>query len=113
MRELLTAMLTLRGAEVKACGSATEALEAVGQWRPSILISDIGMPNDDGYTLIRKLRSMESDRNGHIPAVALTGFARSEDRLRALAAGFHMHVPKPVEAVELIMVIASLTGRLG
>jgi PAS domain S-box-containing protein len=113
MRQLLTAMLTLRGAEVKASGSASEALEVVRQWRPSILVSDIGMPDDDGYTLIEKLRSMESGRNEHIPAVALTGFARSEDRLRALAAGFQMHVSKPVEAVELIMVIASLTGRLG
>jgi PAS domain S-box-containing protein len=112
-RELLTAMLTRRGAEIKACASAAEVLEAVEAWRPSILVSDIGMPNEDGYALIRRLRAMEPERGGNIPAVALTGFARSEDRLRTLAAGFQMHVSKPVEAVELIMVIASLTGRLG
>jgi hypothetical protein len=106
-------MLTRRGAEIKACASAAEALETVEAWRPAILVSDIGMPDEDGYALIRRLRAMEPERGGNIPAVALTGFARSEDRLRTLAAGFQMHVAKPVEAVELIMVIASLTGRLG
>ena len=71
------------------------------------------MPEQDGYAFIRKLRRLEPARGGNIPAVALTGYARSEDRTRALTAGFQMHVPKPVEAVELIMVIASLAGRLG
>jgi signal transduction histidine kinase/ActR/RegA family two-component response regulator len=113
MRELLTKILTLRDAEVKACASAAEALEAVERWRPSILVCDIGMPNEDGFALIRKLRAKAPERIGNIPAVALTGFARSEDRLRVLAAGFQMHVPKPVEVEELIMVVASLTGRLG
>jgi signal transduction histidine kinase/ActR/RegA family two-component response regulator len=111
-RELLIAILMQRGAEVKACASAAEALEVIEQWRPLVLVSDIGMPEEDGYELIRKLRALPPARGGNIPAVALTGLARSEDRMRALAAGFQIHVPKPVEAVELITVIASLAGRL-
>jgi PAS domain S-box-containing protein len=112
-RDLLTEMLTLRGAEVKACASAAEALEVIGQWRPFVLVSDIGMPDEDGYALIGKLRALGPERGGDIPAVALTAYARSEDRMRALASGFQMHVPKPIEAGELIVVIASLAGRLG
>jgi PAS domain S-box-containing protein len=110
-RELLTAMLTQRRAEVKACASAAEALRAIERWRPSVLLCDIGMPDEDGYALIRRLRALEPERGGNIPAVALTAYARAEDRMRALASGFQMHVPKPVETLELIMVIASLAGR--
>jgi PAS domain S-box-containing protein len=112
-RELLTAMLTQHGAETKTCASAAEALKALEQWRPCVLVSDIGMPDEDGYALIKKLRALEPEQGGNIPAVALTGYARGEDRVHALAAGFQMHVSKPVEAVELIIVIASLAGRLG
>jgi CheY-like chemotaxis protein len=111
-RELLFAMLNNRGAEVKACASAAEALVALARWRPAVLVSDIGMPGEDGYTLIRRLRALDPARVGDIPAVALTGYARNEDRMRALAAGFQMHVSKPVEPVELIVIIASLAGRL-
>jgi CheY-like chemotaxis protein len=111
-RDLLTAMLTRRGAEVKACASAAEALEEIERWRPSLLVSDIGMPGEDGYTLIGKLRALGPERGGGIPAVALTAYARSEDRMRALASGFQVHVPKPIEAGELVVVIASLAGRL-
>jgi PAS domain S-box-containing protein len=110
--DLLTAMLTRRGAEVKACASAAEALEEIERWRPSLLVSDIGMPGEDGYTLIGKLRALGPERGGGIPAVALTAYARSEDRMRALASGFQVHVPKPIEAGELVVVIASLAGRL-
>ena len=110
-RDLLTIMLAQHGAEVKACASAAEALDAIEQWRPYVLVSDIGMPGEDGYALIRKLRALGPERGGNTPAVALTAYARSEDRLRALAAGFQMHVSKPIETVELIMVIASLAGR--
>jgi CheY-like chemotaxis protein len=110
-RDLLTAILTRRGAEVRACASAAEALASVGEWQPLVLVSDIGMPDEDGYVLIRKLRALGPERGGNVPAVALTAYARSEDRTRALASGFQMHVPKPVEASELIMVIASLAGR--
>jgi CheY-like chemotaxis protein/nitrogen-specific signal transduction histidine kinase len=112
-RDLLTALLTRRGAEVKACASAAEALEGIGRWRPSVLVSDIGMPDEDGYALIGKLRALGPERGGRIPAVALTAYARSEDRTRALASGFQAHVPKPIEAGELVVVIASLAGRLG
>jgi hypothetical protein len=112
-RDLMTAMLTRRGAEVKACASAAEALEEIEQWRPLVLVSDIGMPDEDGYALIGKLRALGAKRGGDVPAVALTAYARSEDRMRALASGFQMHVPKPIEAGELIVVIASLAGRLG
>lgn len=111
-RDLLLTMLKLRGADVKACASAAETLATIAQWPPAILISDIGMPDVDGYALIRKLRTLPAAHGGEIPAVALTGYSRSADRTKALAAGFQMHVSKPVEAAELIAVIASLAGRL-
>lgn len=111
-RELLTAILTGRGAEVISCGSAAEALTKLERLRPNLLVSDVGMPEEDGYSLIRKVRELGPEQGGNIPAVALTAYARSEDRLRALAAGFQMHVPKPVEAFELIMVLAGLIGRI-
>jgi len=109
-RELLTALLTQHGAEVRACVSSSEALALLEQWQPDVLISDIGMPGEDGYTLLRKVRALPPERGGRIPAAALTAFARSEDRLRALAAGFQMHIPKPVEIAELVIVIASLAA---
>ena len=112
-RDLLMAMLTQRGAEVKTCASAAEGLDAIERRQPSVLVSDIGMPVEDGYMLIRKLRELEPERGGNIPAVALTAYARSEDRTRALAAGFQIHIPKPVEAIEFITVVASLAGRRG
>jgi PAS domain S-box-containing protein len=110
-RELLAAVLERCGAEVKTCASASEALEALEQYKPDILVSDIGMPGEDGYALIEKVRAWEEGRGRQIPAVALTAYARAEDRLCALSAGFNMHVPKPVEPAELAMVIASLAGR--
>jgi PAS domain S-box-containing protein len=112
-RDLLTVMLTLYGAEVIACASAAEALGEIGRRPPSVLVSDIAMPDEDGYTLIRKLRVLGPELGGNIPAIALTGQAKREDRTRALTAGYQSHVPKPVDAVELIVVIANLTGRLG
>jgi CheY-like chemotaxis protein len=111
-RDLLMAILTRRGAEVKACASTAEALEGIERWRPSLLVSDIGMPGEDGYALIGKLRALGPERGGGIPAVALTAYARSEDRMRALSSGFQVHVPKPISASELVVVIASLAGRL-
>ncbi len=79
--------------------------------RPDVLVSDIGMPNEDGYTLIRRVRALGAERGGNVPAVALTAYARAEDRMRAIRAGFQMHVPKPVEPAELITMVASLAGR--
>jgi CheY-like chemotaxis protein len=108
MKELLTTLLTQYGAQVTARATGAEVLDAIDELQPSLLISDIGMPEEDGYSLMRKIRR----RGRTIPAIAVTGFARSEDRTRALAAGFQMCVSKPVEAIELLTVIASLTGRL-
>jgi len=110
-RQLLCAILEQCGAEVIAHGSSAEALAALQQLKPDILVSDIGLPEEDGYALIEKVRSLEPESSGRIPAVALTAYARAEDRLRALSAGYNMHVPKPVEPAELAVVIASLTGH--
>jgi PAS domain S-box-containing protein len=110
-RELLMAVLEQCGAEAIAVASAAEALEALQRWRPDVLVSDIGMPQEDGYVLIGKVRALVPEQGGRIPAIALTAYARAEDRTRALAAGFQTHVPKPVEPAELAFVIASLAGR--
>ncbi len=110
-RELVAMMLAQGGAEVRTAVSAAEALAACDEWRPDILISDIGMPGEDGYMLMKKLRARESDRGGHIPAIALTAYGRREDRQRALSAGYDSHVPKPIEPAELLAVTASLTTR--
>jgi signal transduction histidine kinase/DNA-binding response OmpR family regulator len=110
-RELMTVVLTQCRASVKAVSSVREALEVLEQWKPDVLISDIGMPSDDGYSLIRKIRALPKDRGGSLPAAALTAYARSDDRVRALAAGYQTHVSKPVEPSELVAVIASLAGR--
>jgi CheY-like chemotaxis protein len=112
-RDLITMMLAQDGVEVRTAVSATEALAACNEWRPDILISDIGMPEEDGYTLMKKLRARESERGGHIPAIALTAYARREDRLRALSVGYESHVPKPVDPIDLVAAVASLTNRIG
>ena len=111
-REIVTIMLGEGGAEVRTSVSVTEALSACDEWRPDVLISDIGMPGEDGYTLMKKLRERESEHGGHIPAIALTAYGRQEDRLRALSVGYESHLPKPVEPVELLTVVASLTNRI-
>jgi PAS domain S-box-containing protein len=112
-RNLLGLMLTSHGAEVRACASATEALRTLDEWRPDVLVSDIGMPVEDGYGLMRKVRERGPERCGLIPAIALTAYARAEDARMALKAGYQAHVPKPVEPVELATVVASLAGRGG
>jgi signal transduction histidine kinase/CheY-like chemotaxis protein len=111
-RELITMMLAGGGAEVRTAVSAAEALVACEEWRPDILIADIGMPGEDGYTLMKELRAREKARGGHIPAIALTAYTRREDRLNALSAGYEYHVPKPVEPEELMVVVASLIDRI-
>jgi signal transduction histidine kinase/ActR/RegA family two-component response regulator len=110
-RELVTMMLERGGLEVRTASSAAAALAAFDEWRPDILISDIGMPGEDGYMLMKKWRERESARGGHIPAIALTAYARPEDCRRALSVGYESHVPKPVEAEELLAIVASLTNR--
>jgi signal transduction histidine kinase/ActR/RegA family two-component response regulator len=110
-RDLLTAVLEQCGAEVRACSSVAEALQALDEEAPDVLVSDIGMPGENGYDLIRKVRAREAGRETRLPAVALTAYARTEDRMHALTAGYNMHVSKPVEPAELAVVIASLTAQ--
>ena len=112
-RELLAAILTQCEAEVQSAASAVEALDRLSEWMPDVLISDIGMPEMNGYSFIKQVRALKADQGGRIPAVALTAYASVEDRVRALAAGYQIHVPKPVEPAELATVIASLAGRFG
>ncbi|HZG52346.1 MAG TPA: ATP-binding protein, partial [Pyrinomonadaceae bacterium] len=110
-RDLLKFGLGQCGADVTVVGSVSEALEAIRASVPELLISDIGMPDRDGYELIRCVRELPAESGGKIPAIALTAYARVEDRMQALRAGYQMHVPKPVELVELVAVAASLVRR--
>ena len=110
-RELLRQGLEYCGATVSVAGSAAEAVEALMAQTPDILISDIGMPGVDGYDLIRQVRRLPATDGGKIPAIALTAYTRTEDRLQALRAGYDMHVPKPVELAELVAVAASVVRR--
>ena len=108
-RKLLSTMLKRYGAKVTSTKSAAEALNVFSETLPDLLISDIGMPDEDGYELIRKLRRLAPEKGGLTPAIALTGYASRKDRERALEAGYHKHMAKPVEQVEMIAAIASLT----
>ena len=107
-RELVATMLRHFKAEVNAVGSATEALEAMDRWSADVLVSDIHMPETDGYDLIRAVRARSPERGGAVPAVALTALARSEDHRRALDAGYQVHVPKPVTPAKLTAVLGFL-----
>jgi signal transduction histidine kinase/DNA-binding response OmpR family regulator len=107
-RELLAAALSLKEAEVRTAGEITEAMEIMTAWRPEIVVADIAMPDGGGYELIRRMHG----QGIKTPVIAITAYARDEDRLRALAAGFRMHLSKPIELYELLVSIASLTGRL-
>ena len=109
--DLLRFILDNRGAEVMTAASTAQALKALEHWRPNILVSDLAMPGEDGYVLIGRVRSRGPEQGGDIPAVALSAYTRNEDRNRALAAGFQMHLPKPVDPEELISVVANLTGH--
>ncbi|HVR52311.1 MAG TPA: GAF domain-containing protein [Pseudorhodoferax sp.] len=110
-RDLLERMLVDAGALVQVADGAEAAVQAVVQGRPQVLVSDIGMPGMDGYELLRRVRALGADQGGDLPAIALTAFARAEDRVRALRAGFRAHVGKPVEPAELVATIASAVGR--
>jgi PAS domain S-box-containing protein len=111
-RTLTSMVLTQAGASVKAAASVREALQMLKVERPDVLVSDIGLPDEDGYGLIRWIREHEAEYGGFLPAVALTGYARAEDRARILAAGFQAHVPKPVDPIELAAAIATITQHL-
>ncbi|MBU7584686.1 MAG: response regulator [Nostoc sp. TH1S01] len=110
-REYMSTVLQQCQAQVQTVGSVAEALQMIAQWKPDVLVSDIGMPGKDGYSLIRQLRSQPPEQGGTIPAAALTAYARTEDRMRAIQEGFQLHLPKPIEPAELATVVASLVGR--
>jgi PAS domain S-box-containing protein len=112
-RDLIQRLLVERDARVFVAESADRGLELLTTEKPDLVLSDIGMPEKDGYQFIRALRALPEDRGGKTAAVALTAFARSEDRTRAMLAGYQVHLSKPVEAQELIATVASLTGRTG
>jgi DNA-binding response OmpR family regulator len=110
--DLLTIDLAQHGAKVRGIDSAAEALKLLESEPFDLLISDIGMADTDGYNLIKQVRHQENGKSEHIPAIALTAYARTQDRIRAIAAGYNTHVAKPVEIRELVTVVKCLTGRI-
>ena len=111
--ELITEVLVQAGGAVISCRTVDDALQAFARSRPDVILSDIEMPGQDGYSLIRKLRALGPEQGGKTPAVALTAFGRPEDRIRSLRAGFNIHVSKPVDPAELVAIVASMLGRAG
>jgi signal transduction histidine kinase/ActR/RegA family two-component response regulator len=110
-RDMLQILLTQFGAETRVSHSARTALQTLTQWQPDVLISDIGMPNEDGIFLIQQIKALHPEQGGSIPAIALTGFARQEDLDRVLSAGYQASLSKPVEVVKLIHTINRLSPR--
>jgi len=111
VREVITLLLEDSGARVTAVPGVPEALEALGRERPNVMLSDIEMPGEDGYALIRKVRALPPDRGGQTPAAALTGLSTPADRARALRAGFQDHVAKPVDARQLVKIVTTLAAQ--
>ena len=111
-REVISILLEQAGASVTTFASSGKALAALARMRPHVLIIDIGLPDEDGYALIRKARALLDERGENIPAVALTAYSSEEDRKQALAAGFEIHMPKPPGPRQFIDVIARLTNRI-
>jgi CheY-like chemotaxis protein len=109
--EAVQTLLDSCGAEVRVAGSSAQALQMLDTWKPDVLISDIAMPEEDGYVLIRKIRARSAEKSGGVPAAALTAYATTEDRVSILAAGFQMYLSKPADPSELIAVVASLAAR--
>jgi PAS domain S-box-containing protein len=110
-RELVCALLTRCGAKVRQAASLEDALARLREQRPHVLLSDIGLPQQDGYALIRRVRELSPSEGGLVPAAALTAYAGEDDHRRALAAGFQAHVTKPIEPADLTLLVASLSGR--
>ena len=108
--EVVTTVLGAAGAEVRAATSATEGIDHIKEWRPHVIVSDIGMPNEDGYIFIAKVHALPGE-TARIPTVALTAYATTDDRARIFSAGFKAHVVKPIDPVELVMVVANITRR--
>ena len=109
--DLMRVLLTQAGAKVKVTRSARETLDLLDSWQPHILVCDIAMPQEDGYSLIRRVRGRSPEEGGQIPAVAITAYARTEDRQMALRAGFQEHIPKPFQKEQVLRIIASLAKR--
>jgi CheY-like chemotaxis protein len=107
-REFLAIALEQYGARVKAAASAAEGLRAVAAEVPDVILSDLGMPDEDGYSFIRKLRALPSNEGGQVPAIALTAFVRTEDRIRALESGFQLHFSKPIDPLQLVVAITNI-----
>jgi len=109
--DLFRGVLEPLGAETRTAASAAEALRLFPDWRPTVLLSDVEMPGEDGYALIAAIRELSREDGGHVPAAAVTAYGRVEDRVRLLEAGYNMHLPKPVEPAELVAVVAALARR--
>ena len=112
-RDLLAIRLQQSGAEVVTASSVEAAMEILvrGDALPDLIVSDIAMPGEDGYSLMRRVRALDPEQGGRIPAIAVTAYSRTKDLMRALAAGFQAHLPKPVNAAELSHAITGLIGR--
>ncbi|MBH8572235.1 response regulator [Nostocaceae cyanobacterium CENA369] len=108
VRELLTELLALYGAEILTVASAAEVLANLESFQPDVLVSDIGMPEVDGYTLLQQIRTLPPEKGGQIPAIALTAYAREDDRQRAIASGYQRHVTKPLEPEQLVKAVVEL-----
>jgi CheY-like chemotaxis protein len=111
-RDMLELTLALAKVDVRGCGSVRDCLETLASWRPDVIVTDIGLPDEDGYALVRQLRSSADEWVRRLPVVALTGFARASDRDQALAEGFDAHLSKPLEAAALLAAVVPLVrGR--
>ncbi|HAX76546.1 MAG TPA: ATPase, partial [Cyanobacteria bacterium UBA11372] len=109
-RDFIVMVLEQFGAQVTAAACVREAMKCLQSYSPHVLVSDIGMPDQDGYSLIRQVRDLEQQRGENIPALALTAYAAEQDQKQALDAGFQMHLAKPIDPAELVTVVAELAG---
>lgn len=112
-RDMLEELLTRAGCVVSTASSAAEAMERLDDAMPEVIVSDIGMPGEDGYSLMRRIRARGHDRGGEVPSIAVTAYTSTVDRKRALQAGFDMHVPKPVKAAALLEALRNLVAAAG
>jgi CheY-like chemotaxis protein len=112
-RSLISRVLTQCNADVVAAASATEGLDELRRFRPDVVVSDIGMPEMDGYQFMREIRKLPQEEGGKTPAIALTAFARSQDRTKAMIAGYTVHISKPIEPQELAATVGNLAGKIG
>src|SRR5262249_7754759 len=111
--EAMCSAIRQAGADVRSATSAPDAIAVLAAWPADLLVSDLAMAGDDGYTLIRHVRGLPAERGGQVPALALSAYARLDDRLKALAAGFQMHTAKPVDPAELVAMLATMAGWIG